>query len=159
VDLDNTTQDSEHEPSYDLTLPVITGSMMPYLHPGGRVYIKFLRAERCRAGDIILYRDSNRLIAHRALMRFRLFVWHYLYQKGDVGGPGGWIQAKQILGVIVKSVDPEDKLLYVRNEGPRRARTRVVRHIASDVRMRLSSFLRPIVRSIRRTAGKHGSRS
>jgi hypothetical protein len=132
-----------------LTLPVLSGSMLPCLRPGGRVCIECAGSARARAGDIIVFREADRLIAHRLLVRLSLGRRSYLFQMGDAAGMGYWVQEKQVVGVVTMSTDTDGTLLYVRSSNNRAARRSILAPI-------IRAFLAP-ARSVLRTLIADGS--
>ncbi len=84
-------------PEGPLILPVLSGSMGPVIPLGCRIEIRPCSAGQCRLGDVLVYMDEGRLVAHRLLWR----VGPYLYTKGDANAFGHWIGNPQVKGLIV----------------------------------------------------------
>nr|MEE4269327.1 hypothetical protein [Candidatus Krumholzibacteria bacterium] len=84
-------------PEGSLILPVLSGSMGPQIPLGCRIEIRPGPADQCRLGDVMVYMDEGRLVAHRLLWR----VGPYLYTKGDANAYGHWIGSSQVKGLIV----------------------------------------------------------
>jgi hypothetical protein len=97
----------ELKPGYDGDLPVLSGSMYPFLCPGDRVKISRVLWNKCHTGDIIVFREGNQLTAHRLLFRFSIGRSHILYQKGDSMSRGGFITSQQIVGKVVEVIKPD----------------------------------------------------
>lgn len=88
------------EPGNIIELPVLSDSMKPMLLRGKNVKIKASSCRDVRIGDIIVFRVNNSLITHRLLLRFSISEKIFLYQKGDAGGPGSWINQDQVVGLV-----------------------------------------------------------
>jgi hypothetical protein len=127
-----------------LILPVLSGSMMPYLRPGGRVFIECAGADRARPGDIIVFHESNILVAHRLLFRLTLGRHCWLYQRGDTAGVGRWVKQKQLVGVVAESVDADGNPLYVRSTHESAGRCGILALIVRAVLARARSVLRTL---------------
>ena len=118
--------------------------MIPCLRPGGRVRIECSGADRARPGDIIVFRDSDQLVAHRLVFRLGLGRYGYLYQRGDAEGTGSWVRERQVVGLVTVSTDADGVLLYERGS---RAADRwsilafVVRAVLAHARSALRSLL------------------
>ena len=97
-----------------LELPVLSGSMAPFLKPGGRILMDCSLPAEPRPGDIIVFHEAGRLVAHRLVLRLRLPGNCLLYQRGDSGGAGHWVREKQVIGVVQTSRDADGTLLYER---------------------------------------------
>jgi hypothetical protein len=136
-----------------LTLPVLSGSMMPYLRPGGRVRIACDGADRARPGDVIVFHEADRLIAHRLLVRLGRGRRWCGYQRGDAAGVGHWVFARQVLGVVTESTAAEGTILYVRSGSRTVSRRRIAVLIARAVLARAASVLR----TLSPTEGRKGS--
>jgi hypothetical protein len=138
-------------PNNCLVLPVLSGSMMPYVSPGGHICIE-CSAGRPRLGDILVFRESEKLVAHRLLCRMSLGRRRFLYQRGDAAGVGRWIEEKQVLGVVTKSTDAAGTVLYVRRWNQLAGHHSLFTHIFRAVLVWTKSVLRGLVanRSVRR---------
>jgi len=103
----------------EISLTILTGSMSPLLEPGDSVKIKPAQCVCCHIGDIIVFRQGQKLTAHRLIFRFAFGKVCILYQKGDVNRLGNFIQLHQIAGkvtgVIKKNNNKEIYLNKVEN--------------------------------------------
>ena len=83
-------------PRGPLILPVLSGSMRPAIQVGSRIRIAAASAPECRVGDVVVYIDEERLVAHRVLWRMagRLFV------KGDANRHGHWVPPGRVKGIV-----------------------------------------------------------
>lgn len=81
-----------------IRLRIVSGSMVPTLHPGDEITVEPLAQETpLRRGDILLVHDQGNLICHRLVDDPPSFII-----RGDaVRGEGQWIDRHQILGKVV----------------------------------------------------------
>jgi hypothetical protein len=86
-----------------ITLPVLTGSMHPFLIPGKKVVVRYTSWEKCHVGDIILFRQDKELTAHRLLFRFKWGTSGILLQKGDSNALGSFIRPYQVVGKVIRA--------------------------------------------------------
>jgi hypothetical protein len=123
-------------PDDRVEMPMMSGSMTPILPVGATLIITGVRPGACRTGDIVVFHDGERLIAHRLLLgwppgRARVFL-----QAGDGVSALGWIAARSILGLVTAVRGPDQlprdlRLPEARREGARLARRRL-RRIVSE---------------------------
>lgn len=142
-----------------MDLPILTGSMSPHLVPGGRLQLDCSPSLRPRLGDVVVYREQDRLIAHRLLLRVRLGRRCWLYQKGDAARTGSWVNAAGVIGVVVGASGPDGEPTYARGPGrPSGGRgaagAGVHRQLLRDLAARARSALRVLRR---RGAARRGS--
>lgn len=117
-------------PDQRVEMPMLTGSMSPLLPVGSTLVIAGASGDACRTGDVVVYRDGERLVAHRLLLgwppgRARIFL-----QAGDGVSPVAWIATAAILGLViaVRLVDQTTRDLrqpVAQLEGRRLARRRL----------------------------------
>ena len=119
--------------------------MMPYLRPGGHVRIECDGADRARPGEIIVFHEADRLVAHRLLVRLGLGRRRYLYQRGDAAGIGSWVREHQVLGVVTVSTDAGGKVLYERSRNDPVSRRHIALLIARAVQAHARSILGTLV--------------
>lgn len=122
--------------------PIMSGSMMPFLCPGGRVIVECVPADKCHLGDIIVFQDPGRLIAHRVLLRLRLGKRIYLYQKGDSAGVGYWVSGDKLIGVVTRSIDADGTQLYLRDRNHSGTSRRIYGHLWCDFMARARSAVK-----------------
>ncbi len=91
-------------PPGPLIMPVLSGSMRPMIQVGSRIRIKACKARACRVGDVAVYIDDQRLVAHRVLW----FLGGRLFMKGDANRHGHWVRASRVRGVVREVLPPED---------------------------------------------------
>lgn len=92
-------------PRGPLILPVLSGSMRPAIEVGSRIRIAAAAAAECRVGDVVVYIEDERLVAHRILWRMagRLFV------KGDANRHGHWVLPRRVKGIVREVLPAEDR--------------------------------------------------
>lgn len=95
-------------PKGPLVLPVLSGSMQPSIPLGSRIRIKASNGADCRVGDVTVYLDGNRLVAHRVLWSLGRGRRRWIFQKGDANRFGHWIAAAQVKGVVREVFPAED---------------------------------------------------
>lgn len=88
-----------------LKLPILSGSMFPELSPGDILSIECIPWYECEIGDIIVFKSDKGLIAHRFLFRISFLGECYFYQKGDRNRFGEFINANNVVGVVLESED------------------------------------------------------
>ncbi len=96
----------------DVELPVLSGSMAPFLPVDSIAVVRFISKEDISSlgfGTIIVYRTKFRLTAHRMIMRIPLT--DYVYEKGDRNRFGSFIRCGEIIG-IVSSVKQNNGLIH-----------------------------------------------
>ncbi len=122
------------EPGQEITLPVLSGSMLPLLAPGSEIVIRGASWRDCRPGDIIVFGRTGQLTAHRLLWRLRLAGLALFYQKGDTNPFGRWIAARQVVGVVVGRTASSGERLDLTTAGSRcAARYEARRQLARDL--------------------------
>lgn len=91
-------------PRGPLILPVLSGSMRPVIEVGARILIEPAAPGSCRVGDVGVYMEDDRLVAHRVLWRLggRAFL------KGDANNFGHWIDGRRLKGVVREVLPAED---------------------------------------------------
>ena len=93
--------------STPITLPVLSGSMLPEIPVQSVIYIEKTEANHCQPGDVVVYRDGDRLVAHRLLWRLGRGSSMLIFEKGDTNHRGSWIRGHQIVGLVL-AVDLKD---------------------------------------------------
>ena len=95
-------------PEGPLVLPVLSGSMRPAISLGSRILIEPCAACACRVGDVTVYLDGDRLVAHRVLWFLGSGKSSWVFHKGDANQFGHWIHPDRIKGVVRKVIPTED---------------------------------------------------
>jgi hypothetical protein len=102
------------QPGQIVTLPVLSGSMGAQMPPGGTIRVLACSWREIWSGDILVFREGFRLVAHRLLLRWSVGASAVIYQKGDANPLGGFLAGRQIVGVVTESHDPEGRVVYSR---------------------------------------------
>jgi hypothetical protein len=119
-------------PDERVEMPVLSGSMVPILPVGATLVITGVRGDTCRVGDVVVFRDADRLVAHRLLWGWPPGRARFFLQAGDGVSPVGWISTGSILGLVtaVRHLDGATRDLRLPEacrEGRRLARRRLRR--------------------------------
>jgi len=139
------------QPGETVTLPVLSGSMLPLLVPGRDIKIQGVSYRDSTKGDIIVYKDNNRLSAHRLLLRLRIRGKDYIFQKGDAIDFGSWIPAGQVVGIVVETKDTNGNIIDFRSEEEiRKAKSSIHKHLATDIQQRILVFPRLVKRMLKK---------
>jgi len=88
-------------PAAPVELPLLTGSMVPAIPVGASLRITMSPTAPCRVGDVIVFLQDNRLIAHRILLVLRAGPWSWLLEKGDANPLGRWRRDADVRGRVV----------------------------------------------------------
>jgi hypothetical protein len=123
-------------PDERVEMPMLSGSMSPLLPVGAILIITAVQGDACRAGDVVVFRDGERLVAHRLLLGWPPGRARHFLQAGDGVSPLGWIAAGSILGMVtaVRRTDQSTRDLRLpdaRREGVRLARLRLRRFVSA----------------------------
>ncbi len=81
-------------------LTLLSGSMADALLPGDALLVRSLRGKRPHIGDIVVFRDGGKLVAHRLLLAFRLLSFALLVEKGDANRSASIIAPEAIVGIV-----------------------------------------------------------
>ena len=136
----------------EVVLPVLSGSMAPLLCPGGRARVRRSSWRQCRPGDVVVFREAARLVAHRCLWRVPAGGRCWLFQKGDRDTFGSLIDGRRIVGVVIEAWDRDGTQRYVRSRVPV-PRRELRRQMVRDLAARLMLMPRVVKRLGRRAAG------
>ncbi len=133
-----------------VTLPVLSGSMMPVLIPGREIKIKCVSWKDCQVGGIIVFKETKGLTAHRLLLRFKIFGRCFFFQKGDANNFGKWIRAERVAGIVVEAEDDKGKMIDLNiYEEKQKARRCVCTHLLIDLWSRLLILPRGLKRMLK----------
>lgn len=139
------------QPGETVTLPVLSGSMLPLLVPERIIKIQGVSYRDCVKGDIIVYKDNNRLSAHRLLLRLRIRGKDYIFQKGDAIDFGSWIPAGQVVGIVVETMDANGNVIDFRSdEEKQKAKSSVRKHVVIDILQRILFFPRLVKKTLKK---------
>jgi signal peptidase I len=129
----------------DLVLPLLSGSMADALLPGDMLTVRALDGKNAHIGDIVVFRDDRKLVAHRLIFVFRLFSFALFMEKGDANPTAtiikpemivGRVEAARRNGILVMETTPE-----ARRKGRRLASRALVRYIISETRAKLARIM------------------
>lgn len=99
-------------PDCPICLPVLSGSMLPDIPVNSSAHIEKTKASHCRRGQVVVYRDEERLVIHRVLWRLGYGSSFLIYEKGDANVKGNWLRGNRVRGIVV-AID------YLDGEGPK----------------------------------------
>jgi hypothetical protein len=88
-------------PTEPVELPLLTGSMLPKIPVGAVLRIGAAPATDCRAGDVVIFLEGDRLLAHRVLLVVKVGPWHWLLEKGDGNATGQWRRHNTVRGRVL----------------------------------------------------------
>jgi hypothetical protein len=119
-------------PDETITLAVQSGSMLPLLPVGATIEIAPCAGNRCQRGEIVVFRQQRRLVAHRLLFGWGDGPGGWFLQRGDGTSPAGFIRPGAILGRVVAvtaadGVRHDLRTAAARDDGLRRARGSLAR--------------------------------
>ena len=116
-----------------ITLPVLSGSMAPTILPGDSIVVKHTSPERCRIGDIVVFRQDKHLTAHRMLLKITVPKGTYIFQKGDSNRFGNWIKSDLVVGIVSEAIHISGQSMQFTSESERQHSLRMARwHIFLD---------------------------
>ena len=121
--------------------------MGPHFPPNGTIQILGCTWREIVSGDIVVFRDGFRLVAHRQLFRLSVGTHAVVYQKGDVNPLGGFVVGKKIVGVVTEARDARGNLAYsrasTRGQGRMAARRNIL-HVFGYPLKQMIGFFRKI---------------
>ncbi len=130
-------------PGETVFLTVQSGSMLPLMPVGARIEVISVSGSRCRVGDVVVFRQADRLVAHRLLFGWGHEPLGWFLQRGDGFSPAGFLRSRSILGrvVAVHGIEGEvrclsgDQSRWQDRRAARRSLNRIVRSwLAGPVR-------------------------
>ncbi len=116
-------------PAGPLRLPMLSGSMQPALPPGSLLTIEPCGAAGFARGDVVVFVEDDRLVAHRVLLRLRLPGLDVVLEKGDANPRGAWRRAGTVRGVVRGAQRPDGQAADL--GGRERASRGLRRHLRS----------------------------
>jgi signal peptidase I len=132
----------------DLMLPLLSGSMAGTLLPGDMLTVRPLGAERAHIGDIVVFRDERKLVAHRLIFVLKLFSFMLFVEKGDANQTATIIVAESIVGRVEAARRGDKIVLEMTHETRAEAR-----RLAAKSLMRVS--FKALKDLIKRMLGRH----
>ncbi len=88
-----------HHKKQQLWLPVLSGSMLPLLRIGDRVLVESVSPENIKFGDIIVFKDLDKLVVHRVIQKYNDGNKSFL-QKGDNARIAEIVMSENIIGRV-----------------------------------------------------------
>ena len=83
-----------------LSFKIVSGSMAPVIREGDLVRVTRAEVSRLRIGDIVAFRDGDRVVVHRIFGRSRLNGRLVFRQRGDTVGGSGIIRPENLIGRV-----------------------------------------------------------
>jgi signal peptidase I len=133
--------------SGDAILPMLSGSMAPELMPGDALTVRPASAAKVHRGDIVVFRDGARLVAHRLVFAARLGRLCLLVEKGDANLSASFMKPEAIVGIVVSASRGGKPVIVDIRESRERGRHASVRSLALLGSLRA---MREIKRRLRR---------
>jgi len=85
-----------------VTLPMLTGSMVPLIPAGSEIEVEGLAHDHALAvGDVVVFREGSRLVAHRLLFACPAPAPGWFLQRGDGVSDAGIIGRRAVCGLVV----------------------------------------------------------
>ncbi|MCB1182676.1 hypothetical protein KDM41_04525 [bacterium] len=94
-------------PSGPLELPLLTGSMAPAIPAGATLLIAATSGAAVRGGDVAVFREGDRLVAHRVLLVLRAGPVDLVLEKGDANRRGRWRRGRTVCGRVTGFRTPD----------------------------------------------------
>jgi len=88
-----------HHQKQKLWLPVLSGSMLPLLRIGDRVLVESVSPENIKFGDIIVFKDLDKMVVHRVIQIYKDGSKSFL-QKGDNARIAEIVIGENIIGRV-----------------------------------------------------------
>jgi hypothetical protein len=88
-------------PQTPVVLPMLTGSMRPTLPVGSRLLIAAGSNAGLQPGAVVVFRDGERLVAHRVLLVLHAGPWSCLLEKGDANAWARWRRSGAVCGRVI----------------------------------------------------------
>jgi hypothetical protein len=89
-------------PDGPVHLPMLSGSMSPALPPGCTLEIDPRDPAGFLPGEVVVMALDDRLVAHRAVLRWRWRGQVSLLEMGDANPRGAWRPARVVVGRVVR---------------------------------------------------------
>lgn len=111
-----------------VTLPMLTGSMAPLIPAGSHVEVAGLAPDaHLTAGDVVVFREGSRLVAHRLLFACPAPAPGWYLQRGDGVSRAGLIGHRAVRGLVVGVVGASGQHQDLRTPGARHHGRRLAR--------------------------------
>lgn len=93
-------------------LSILSGSMLPLLQIGDNVLIQSVKPAKIRFGDVIVFKNPDKLIVHRVIHRYNSSSF---LQKGDNTTIAEIVSSKYLIGKVI-AIRKGNKIIYM-NKG------------------------------------------
>ncbi len=101
----------------ELLLTAHSGSMAPLIRIGDKVKVKTTSPEAIGFGDIIVYREEEKLVVHRVVAKGKFDRQPFFLQKGDRSSSPFRIPAERVLGKVFEIHKPSRCIQLNSREG------------------------------------------
>jgi len=95
-------------PEGPLMMPILSGSMRPIIPLDSKIIISPCDASDCRVGDVAVYLEGDKLVAHRILWFFGGRNRGWFFAKGDANPHGRISSCRHIKGRVIEVHLPEE---------------------------------------------------
>lgn len=128
------------DPGERVVVPMLTGSMAPLIPAGSRIEVVAPQADQLDVGQVVVFKQGDRLVAHRLLFGCPLPAPGWFLQRGDGVSQAGLVKVSDIVGLVV-AVHLEHGQRHdlttaeARHQALRTARRtlyRLIRHLGKD---------------------------
>lgn len=130
-------------PDEKIWLTLRSGSMLPTMPVGARIAVQPVDGSRCRVGDVVVFRQGDRLVAHRLIFGWGAGPASWFLQRGDGVSGAGLLRSEAILGRVVAVQRPHAAVETLTGEDAGwRARRAARRSLARFLRSLVTGPLR-----------------
>lgn len=92
-------------------LTILSGSMLPLLQIGDKVLIQSVKPAEIRLGDIIVFKNHDKLIVHRVIRRYNSLSF---LQKGDSTTTAEIVCCEHVIGKVI-AIRKGTRIIYLNN--------------------------------------------
>jgi len=97
-------------PTGTVHLPMLSGSMAPAIPIEATLVITPASARDCRIGDVVVFTEQERLVAHRILLVLGFGDRRWFLEKGDANLKGRWARGKHVCGIVAEVIVPDTQV-------------------------------------------------
>lgn len=101
----------------EVLLTARSGSMAPLIRIGDKVKVRTTSAEAVVFGDIIVFREEEKLVVHRVVAKGKFDSQTFFLQKGDRSSSPFRIPAERVLGKVFEIHKPSRCILLNNRKG------------------------------------------
>jgi signal peptidase I len=91
---------------------VVSNSMYPVIRRGDQVLVERARPDKVRFGDIVVFRQDEKLTVHRVIGKRKVGDEYHFQEKGDASLQSSLVPPKGIIGRVV-NIRKQDKTILV----------------------------------------------